>query len=58
MSILIKGGRIIDPSQGIDETGNIFIEDGEIKSYPKTTKKFDKDPDVTVISAKGKIVSP
>ncbi len=54
MSILIKGGRIIDPSQGIDGTGNVLIENGAIKSYPKTTKKYEQDIDVTVINAKGK----
>ena len=58
MSILIKGGRIIDPSQGIDGTGNVLIENGAIKSYPKTTKKYEQDIDVTVINAKGKVVSP
>lgn len=58
MSILIKGGRIIDPSQGIDTKGNILIEDGKIKSYPKTTKKIEQDKDVTVINAKGKVVAP
>jgi dihydroorotase len=31
MKIIIKNGRIIDPSQGIDGTGSIFIEDGKIK---------------------------
>ncbi|GJM17252.1 MAG: dihydroorotase [Thermodesulfobacteriota bacterium] len=58
MSILIKGGRIIDPSQGIDGKGNVLIENGKIKSYPKTTKKYEGDLDVKVIDAKGKIVSP
>jgi len=58
VSILIKGGRIIDPSQGIDEKGNILIENGTIKSYPKTTKKFEQDNDVTIINAKGKVVAP
>ncbi len=58
MSILIKGGRIIDPSQGIDEKGNILIENGKIKSFPKTAKKFEKDSKVKVIDAKGKVVSP
>ncbi len=28
--LLIKGGRIIDPSQGIDHSGNILIKDGTI----------------------------
>lgn len=58
MSILIKGGRIIDPSQGIDSKGNILIENGKIKSYPKTTKKFEQDSRVKVIDAKGKVVCP
>lgn len=58
MSILIKGGRIIDPSQGIDGKGNVLIENGKIKSYPKTTKKYENDLDVKVIDAKGNIVSP
>lgn len=58
MSILIKGGRIVDPSQGIDGNGNVLIENGKIKSYPKTTKKYENDIDVNVIDAKGKVVSP
>ncbi len=58
MSILIKGGRIIDPSQGIDQKGNVLIENGKIKSFPKTTKKFESDKKVKVIDAKGKVISP
>jgi len=58
VSILIKGGRIIDPSQGIDAKGNLLIENGKIKSYPKTTKKFEQDSRVKVIDAKGKVVCP
>ena len=30
MNILIKNGHIIDPSQGIDGIGDVFIEDGKI----------------------------
>jgi len=30
MKILIRNGRIVDPSQGIDETGDVFIEDNKI----------------------------
>ncbi len=58
MSILIKGGRIIDPSQGIDQKGNLLIENGKIKSYPKSVKKHENDKKVKVINAKGKVVSP
>ena len=31
MKIVIKDGHIIDPSQGFDGVGDIFIEDGKIK---------------------------
>ena len=31
MKIVIRDGHIIDPSQGIDGVGDIFIEDGKIK---------------------------
>jgi dihydroorotase len=31
VKVLIKGGHIIDPSQGIDGPGDVFIEDGKIK---------------------------
>jgi predicted amidohydrolase len=29
-ALLIKGGRIIDPSQGIDWLGNLLIRDNKI----------------------------
>lgn len=58
MNILIKNGRVIDPSQGIDEMRNLFIEDGKIKDYPLNTEELERDPNVQVISASGKIVSP
>lgn len=58
MSILIKGGRIIDPSRNLDKVGNILIEKGTIKSYPEDIKKLEKDSAVKVIDAGGKIVAP
>lgn len=32
MSLLLRNGRIIDPSRGIDEIGDLLIEDGHIVS--------------------------
>ncbi len=58
MSILIKGGRIIDPSRNFDKVGNVLVEKGTIKSYPEDTKKLEKDSAIKVIDAGGKIVSP
>ena len=58
MRILIKGGRVIDPSEGMDKVTNVLIEDGIIKSLPRTASKFEKDPKTLVINARGKIVAP
>lgn len=58
MSILVKGGRIIDPSRNLDKVGNILIEKGTIKSYPEDIKKLEKDSAIKVIDAGGKIVAP
>lgn len=53
--LIIKGGRIIDPAQGMDEVGNILIADGLMKSVGKETSIAQK---VEVIDARGRIVCP
>jgi len=58
MRLLIKSGRTIDPSRSIDKVENILIEEGKIRSYPRETKKLDKDRNIKIIDAAGKIVSP
>ena len=35
MNLLIKGGRVIDPSQGIDDTLDIVVENGVVKEIGK-----------------------
>src|SRR5512142_868450 len=35
MNLLIKGGRVIDPSQGIDEILDILVEEGRIRALGK-----------------------
>ncbi|RKY42150.1 MAG: dihydroorotase [Candidatus Makaraimicrobium thalassicum] len=54
MSILIKGGRIIDPMQKKDSPGDILIEKGEIARIGGAIKA----EHVTIIHAEGKIVAP
>lgn len=53
MKLLIKGGHIVDPSQGIDSVEDILIEDGIITSIGK-----DLDRAETVIDASGCVVAP
>ena len=54
-SILLTGGRVIDPSQDMDRTTDVLIEDGRIAAYDATADGRD---DVQVIDAANKIVAP
>jgi len=49
-NIVIKGGRVIDPANGIDAVKDLFVSDGVF------VEKFSGD--AAVIDAKGKIVCP
>ncbi|HVX11844.1 MAG TPA: dihydroorotase [Pirellulales bacterium] len=52
-SILIKSGRVIDPSQQLDRVTNVLLRDGRVAAYDAS----DNGQDVT-IDASGKIVAP
>jgi dihydroorotase len=54
MSLLIKGGRVIDPSQGIDDTLDILVAEGRIKEVGKGLKA----PGAETVDAKGMLVVP
>jgi dihydroorotase len=55
MELLIKGGRVIDPAQQIDEKLDIRIENGTIKELGK---KLAAGKSCEVIDASGLIVTP
>ncbi len=50
MKLLIKGGRIVDPASGRDETGDVFLSDGRISG--------DKGKADQTIDASGLVVAP
>ncbi len=52
-TILIRGGRIIDPGQNLDQVGNLFIQDGEVAGLIDGDISTDQ-----VIDATDKIVCP
>ena len=54
--MLIKNGRIIDPSQNLDVIGDILITDGAIKEIASDIKKMPTD--CTILDAKEMIVCP
>lgn len=53
-SILIKSGRVVDPSQNLDAEMDVLIEDGKIESVSKTVSSKAS----VIIPAKGKLVLP
>ena len=56
-SLLIHGGHIIDPSQGIDEIGSLLITKGKI-SWLARGEATPPQPDYDVLHAQGLIVCP
>lgn len=56
--LIIKGGRIVDPSQNLDIQGDLFVRDGKIENISTTTIQVSKDIPTKVIEAKGMVVTP
>ncbi|MDQ7011076.1 MAG: dihydroorotase, partial [Mariprofundaceae bacterium] len=52
-TLLIRGGHVIDPANGLDAPADLLIHDGVIADIGKIRAKADE-----VIDAKGKIVCP
>jgi dihydroorotase len=51
--ILIEGGRVIDPSHGMDRITNLLVDEGRIAAYDAIASGSED-----VIDASGKIVAP
>ncbi len=55
--LLIRGGRVIDPGQRIDSTGNVVISDGKV-SWLGREEETPPHLDCDVLHAEGLIVCP
>ena len=53
--LLLKGGRVLDPSQGIDARMDLSVQDGAISGAAPT---ISPGPDTRVIDVSGKLVVP
>ena len=63
MNLLIKGGRVIDPSQGLDAKMDILVENGKISKIGKVlpdggAKTSRKAPALQVLDAHNLVVLP
>lgn len=54
--MLIEGGRVVDPSQDLDEICDVLVEDGRIAAIGSSLGKG--GPSGEAVSAKGLVVSP
>lgn len=52
-TLLVRGGRVIDPTQNFDRVGNLLIRDGRIQEIGDSSGSADQ-----VIDANGLIVAP
>ena len=53
--ILIRGGRVVDPSQNLDGIADLLITDGKIAVVQKNLAVSDE---VQTLDASGKVVAP
>ncbi|MGB3485451.1 MAG: amidohydrolase family protein [Mycobacterium sp.] len=53
--ILVQGGRVIDPADNIDITGDVLIRDGVIAGVGET---LHASSDAEILDARGKVVVP
>jgi dihydroorotase len=59
VKLLIKGGRVIDPSRNIDQTGDLLIEDGRVKALADGgAGEGAAGEGVEVFDASGLVVAP
>ena len=55
MSLMIKGGRVLDPATATDKIADIYIEDGGVKTIGAKSKEKADDRDRCGGSGKGRL---
>ncbi|MCV3738284.1 dihydroorotase [Rhizobium sp. TRM96647] len=55
---VIKNVRIIDPSQGMDETGTIVVKDGRIAAAGKAAQNQGAPEDADIVDGTGLVAAP
>ena len=57
-SLLIRGGRVLDPSQGLDRVGDLLIEDGKVAWVAPSGQTNPVPARCPVLEAEGLVVTP
>lgn len=55
MSMLIRGGRVVDPANSVDVVQDLLIQDGKIA---RLGARLPAPPDAAIVEAAGKLVCP
>ena len=56
-ALLLRGGRLLDPSQGLDEIGDLFIVNGVVEGSGRLGE-IRRDGELRTVECEGQIVSP
>ncbi len=56
-ALLLRGGRLIDPSQGLDEIGDLLVVDGRVEASGRLGE-IRRDGDLETVDCAGQVVSP
>ena len=54
MKLLVKGGRVIDPANNLDEIADVLVEDGLIRQVEPGIN----EPGAEMLAVEGKVVCP
>ncbi len=55
MSLLLRGGRVVDPSQDLDASRDVLLVDGEVRELAES---IEASPGVEVLDVAGKVITP
>lgn len=56
--ILLRGGRVLDPSRSVDQTGDVLLVGGKIEHAGKPLGEIRRDDGLVEVDCSGKIVAP
>jgi dihydroorotase len=56
--ILLRGGRLLDPSQHLDETGDLLLADGVVEAVGRVGDVRRDGAELETIDCAGRVVSP
>ncbi len=56
--VLLRGGRVLDPSSGLDTVGDVLLRDGKIEHAGASLGEVRRDGDLMEIDCRGQVISP